>query len=45
VRAEHVELDDDRVVVGVMQRDELVALIGKGSAGFGEVAAHGVPPS
>jgi hypothetical protein len=28
VRAEHVELDDDRVV-GVMQRDELVALIGK----------------
>jgi hypothetical protein len=36
VDPEQVELDDHRVV-GVAQRDELVALIGKGSAALGEV--------
>ena len=39
VRAEQVELDDHRVV-GVVQRDELVALVGERAAALGEVGAH-----
>jgi hypothetical protein len=39
VRPGDVDLDDDGVV-GVVQGDELVALIGKGSSGLGEVAAN-----
>jgi hypothetical protein len=39
VRAEHVDLGDDRVV-GVVERDQLVALVGERPAALGEVAAN-----
>ena len=44
VRPEDVDLDDHGVV-GVVQRDELVALVGKGSSGLGEVATNRRSPS
>lgn len=39
VGAEQVELDDHRVV-GVVQRDQLVALIREGGTALGEVGAN-----
>jgi len=40
MRAQQVELHHHHPVVDVAQRDELVALIGKGRARLGEVPAH-----